>query len=576
MSSLEIKFDPIQFEVIRNALLEATEEMTVALRRSAYSTNIKTRADFSCAFFNRDLQAVAQAFAQPCHLGSLAESVPKAIREYGVDNLGPGDAILSNHPYLGGVHLNDITLISPVYHRDELFGYVASLAHHVDVGGGAPASIGAFREVFQEGIIIPPVKLVYRGEIVDDVFRLVLEQIRSKRETAGDFRAQIAANNTGIRRIVSLLDQKGVETVAFYISELLDYTERRTHAEIAALPQGSFTADGYVDNDGFTDKPVYLTGKMVVDADGVHFDLTGCDSQRRAPVNSTYAQTFAACAYVLKALIDPDIPVNAGFYRVVRLTAPSGTVVNCSPPAPVVGGWETQMRVSEILLKALAPVLPERIPAGTKAMMAQLGFGGADPRTGELYAYYETMAGGYGGRVISDGPDAVQAHSQNTENAPVEETEINYPVRILRYELVENSEGAGEYRGGLGLRRDYFFDHEVSFTILADRDRWGPSGLFGGEDGEVARYVLNPDAEATKLGSKVTVQLKPGDVISYRTCGGGGYNPPAIRHPQAVLRDVKDGKVSLERARDLYQVAINTETWSVDTEETAKLRQNID
>ena len=376
MSSSEIRFDPIQFEVIRNALLEATEEMTIALRRSAYSTNIKTRADFSCAFFDRELQAVAQAFAQPSHLGSLAEFVPRAIREYGVDNLGPGDAILSNHPYLGGVHLNDITLMSPVYHEDELFGYVASLAHHVDVGGGAPASIGAFREVFQEGIIIPPVKLVDRGEIVDDVFRLVLEQIRSKRETAGDFRAQIAANNTGIRRIVALLDQYGTETVAYYINELLDYTERRTRAEIATLPQGSFSADGYVDNDGFTDVPVYLAGKMIIDADGVLFDLTGCDPQRRAPVNSTHAQTFAACAYVLKALIDPDIPVNTGFYRCVRMNAPFGTVVNCAPPGPVVGGWETQMRVSDILLKALAEALPERVPAGTKAMMAQLGFGG--------------------------------------------------------------------------------------------------------------------------------------------------------------------------------------------------------
>ncbi|MCZ6677407.1 MAG: hydantoinase B/oxoprolinase family protein [Candidatus Poribacteria bacterium] len=572
MQPLKATFDPIKFEVIRNALVEATEEMTIALRRSAYSTNIKTRADFSCAFFDSELQPVAQAFTQPVHLGSLSELVPRVIREYGPENISPGDAILSNDPYLGGVHLNDITLISPVYHNEELFGYVANLAHHVDVGGGAPASIGAFREVYQEGVIIPPVKLVQGGQIVSDIFRLILAQIRSKRETAGDFRAQVAANTTGVRRLGALLDRMGAETIAFYIDQLLTYTERRTRAEIAKLPQGAFTADGYVDNDGFTDEPVHLVAKMVIDDDGVLFDLTGCDPQRRAPVNSTYAQTFSACAYVLKSLIEPDVPVNAGFYRLVRIIAPEGTVVNCTPPAPVVGGWETQVRLSDVLLKALASAIPDRIPAGTKAMMCQVGFGSIDPRTGELYAFYETLAGGYGGRATRDGPDAVQTHGQNTENAPIEETEINYPVRILRYELVDDSEGPGEQRGGLGLRRDYLFDHEVSFTILADRDRWGPWGLFDGLPGQVARYVLNPDDEAATLGSKVTVQLKPGDVISLRTCGGGGYGPPEDRDAQRVLRDVRDGKVSPERARDVYKVVINTVDWTVDAKETARLR----
>ncbi len=565
-------FDPIKFEVIRNALIEATEEMTIALRRSAYSTNIKTRADFSCAFFDKELQPVAQSFTQPVHLGSLSQSVPRVIREYGPENLGPGDAILSNDPYLGGVHLNDITLISPVYYDGELFGYVANLAHHVDVGGGAPASIGAFREVFQEGVIISAVKMVENGEIVPDVFRLVLAQIRSKHETAGDFRAQVASNNTGVRRLTALLDRMGAETVAFYIDQLLAYTERRTRAEIAKLPQGVFTADGYVDNDGYTDEPVRLVGKLVINDNGVLFDLNGSEPQRRAPVNSTYAQTFSACAYVLKSLIDPDIPVNAGFYRLVQIDAPLGTVVNCSPPGPVVGGWETQVRLNDVLFKALAPAIPDRIPAGTKAMMCQMGFGGTSPRTGELYAYYETMAGGYGGRVTSDGPDAVQCHGQNTENAPIEETEINYPVHIARYELVDDSDGAGKYRGGLGLRRDYRFDHEVSFTILADRDRWGPWGLFGGDDGEIARYTLNPDAEAVKLGSKVTVQLKPGDVVRVQSCGGGGYGPAIERDPQLVLRDVHEGKVSLERAQEIYRVAIDPDTWTVDEAETEKLR----
>ena len=334
-----MQIDPIQFEVIRNALLEATEEMAIALRRSAYSTNIKTRADFSCAFFDRDLRPVAQAFTQPVHLGSLTILTPRAVREYGPENLREGDAILVNDPYRGGVHLNDITLIAPVYCGGELFGYVANLAHHVDVGGGAPASIGAFQQVYQEGIIIPPVKLVEEGEIAADVFELVIAQIRSKRETRGDFRAQVAANHSGIRRLQGLVAQVGFETVAFYMDRLIEYTRERTEAELASLPRGEFAAAGVIDNDGFTDEPVKLAVRVVIDDDGVLFDLTGCDPQRRAPVNSTYSQTFAACAYVLKCLIDRDVPVNAGFYEQVRLQAPEATVVNCTAPSPVVGGW---------------------------------------------------------------------------------------------------------------------------------------------------------------------------------------------------------------------------------------------
>lgn len=573
---LTSSFDPIKFEVIRNALLEATEEMAIALRRSAYSTNIKTRADFSCALFDRNMQPVAQAFAQPNHLGSLGKSVPRVIQEYGPQNLGPGDAILANDPYLRGVHLNDITLISPVYAGDELLGYVASLAHHVDVGGGAPASVGAFQEVYQEGIIIPPVKLVQNGQIVNDVFRLVLAQIRSKHETAGDLRAQIAANNTGARRLQALVKRMGRETVAFYIDELLTYTERRTRAEITRLPQGVYTAQGVMDSDGFTDQPVRLAARVVINDEGILFDLSGSDPQRRAPVNATYAQTYSACAYVLKCLIDPDVPVNAGFYRLVRLIAPEGSVVNCLPPAPVVGGWENNARLTDVILKALAPALPQRIPAGTKAMICHAGFGGADPRNGQYYCFLETLAGGYGGRAASDGPDAVQTHGQNTENAPIEETEINYPVRILRYELVNDSEGPGRQRGGLGLRRDYLFpDHQVSFTILADRERWGPWGLFGGQAGRRASYLLISDNRETELGSKVTLQLSPGQVISYRTCGGGGYGPPTQRNPQLVLRDVREGKVSAQRARDIYGVAVNPDTWTIDEPETARLRQEF-
>lgn len=570
----EQPIDPITFEVLRNALTEVTEMMSLALRRSAYSTNIKTRADFSCALFDHHMQPVAQSFSQANHLGSLVEMVPRMLTEYGLDNLGPGDVLLGNDPYRGGAHLNDILVLSPVFHEGDRVGFVANIAHHVDVGGGAPASVGAFREVYQEGVIIPPVRLVRAGEIVADVFALVLAQVRAKRETAGDFRAQLAANATGTQRFSALVDRYGIAKIKRYIAELIAYTDRRTAAELARLPRGTFIAEGVIDSDGFSDDPVKLSATVIIDASGILFDLTGSDPQRRAPVNSTYSQTFSACAYVLKCLIDPDVPVNAGFYRHVHFIAPQGTVVNAAHPAPVVGGWETNSRLTDVILKALAPALPDLIPAGTKGMICHAGFGGVDPRSGEFYCFLETLGGGYGGRFQSDGPDAVQAHGQNTENAPIEETELNYPVRITRYELVADSDGPGQWRGGLGLRRDYLFeDHAASFTVLSDRDRWGPEGLFGGQSGLKARYILNPDTDDRSLGAKATVELRPGDVVSYRTCGGGGYGPPEARDPAAVLRDVREAKVSVERAGSDYRVAIRPDGRTVDDAATARLRE---
>ena len=575
-NSHQNQIDPIRFEVIRNALSQATEEMAAALRRSAYSTNVKTRQDFSCAYFDPEMRVIAQAFTQPVHLGSFVEHVPRAIRRHGVDNLGPGDMILSNDPYGGGVHLNDISLIGPVHWNGRLAGYTACLAHHVDVGGGAPASVGAFQEVFQEGVIIPAVKLVKGGEIVDDVFRLVLAQIRSKRETAGDFRAQVASNLTGIRRVNEIIDRFGMDEFLRYVDEIVDYTSRRTRSEIEKLPKGVYTAAGSVDNDGFTDKPVQLKVKVTIDDSGVHFDTTGSEAQRRAPVNSTFAQTFSACAYALRALMDKDLPVNHGFYQYVRITAPLGSVTNCVHPAPVVGGWETHVRVNDLIFKALSVSLPDEVPAGTKAMQCHSGFGGEHPRTGEYYCYLETLAGGYGARSSSDGPDAVQAHGQNTENAPVEELESNYPLRIDRYGLIPDSEGAGKYRGGLGIRRDYLFPSETTFTILADRDKAGPHGLFGGQPGSISVYALMRDGEETHLSSKSTVHLQPGDVISYRTSGGGGFEDPLTRDPELVLSDVADGKVSVERASSVYGVVISEDGQSVDLAATERLRGGSD
>jgi N-methylhydantoinase B len=568
--------DPVRFEVIKSALAAAIDEMGVALQRSAYSTNIKTRGDFSCMFFDRDLRAVAQAFTQPIHLGGLFHLVPTVIRDYGPEKLDPGDGLLVNDPFKGGVHLNDVTLISPVFHRGNLFGYMASLAHHVDVGGGAPASIGAFREVYQEGIVIPGVKLVKQGQIDDDLFRFLIANVRAKHETSGDLRAQMAANALGARRIGELIDRFGQTALEQHIEELLAYTARRTRQEIARLPSGCYEAEGFLDDDGVSDEPIRLAAKLEIRGDCIRFDLSGTSPQRRAPMNSTFAQTFSSCAYFLRCLTDPDLPVNAGFYEAIEVHAPEGTVANAVHPAAVVGGWEVSVRWIDVFLKAISDALPDRVCAGGKSMQCHAGFGGFDPRphkdARQYYCFLETLAGGYGGRSGKDGPDAVQTYSQNTENAPVEETELNYPVRILRYELIPDSEGAGEFRGGLGLRRDYYFpDHEPTFTILADRCKFPAQGLFGGGTGKVARYALiDSEGREHPLGSKTTFTVPRGWTVTMQTCGGGGYGPPEKRPKEAVLRDVREGKVSAGRARAVYNVAAPSEERAGDGDESGQ------
>ena len=572
--ALAADIDPVRFEVIRNALLAITEEMGATLRRAAYSTNIKTRGDFSCAFFDRELRTIAQAFAQPSHLGSLAHIVPRAIRTYGAERLVPEDGILVNDPYLGGVHLNDITLVTPVFHDGALLGYVANIAHHVDVGGGAPGSIGVSSEIYQEGLVIPPVRFVKGGRIDPDIFALIRSNFRGTREISGDFRAQTAANRLGAQRIAELVAQHGAATLTRYLDELLAYTERRTRAAFAEFPDGRFSAESFMDGDGVTDQPVRLAVTVTIEGGRLTVDLSGCDDQRKSPTNATTSQAYSGVVYVLKCLIDPDIPVNDGFYRLIDIRSRPGSVVHAQHPAAVAAGWEVAMQLCDLLFRALAPALPDRVVAGTKGCVCNIAFGGVNPATGEYFTYYETIAGGYGATLATDGMDAVQAHFQNTENAPVEETEAAYPVRILRYELIGDSEGAGRHRGGLGVRRDYTFPgHAPSFSILSDKARFAPWGLFGGQDARPAKYVLNPETpQARELPSKITFQLAPGDVVSVQTPGGGGTESAMARPAAAVAADVALGKISVERARALYGVVLDTTTGALEAAATAAER----
>ena len=572
-----MQFDPILFEVIRNSLVEATEEMSVCLQRTAYSTNIKTRLDYSCAFVDAQGRMVAQAFCQPAHLVTIGRIVPRAVAEYGPENLGPGDGLVVNDPHRQASHLNDIFLISPFFHEGKLIGYVANTCHHVDVGGGAPASIGAFQEIYQEGVVLPVVKLLSEGSLVTDIFKMLVANVRAKKEVAGDLRAQIAANGIGIRRLTHLLERHGTKTIRFYIDRLIEYSEQRTRDQVRKLPAGSFEAEGFLDDDGITDRPVRLKARVTVDDGQVTFDFTGTDAQRPAPMNCNLTQTFTACVYVLKCLVDSDIPLNEGFYQPIHVIAPQGLAVNPRPPTAIVGGWEVCARLCDVLFKAFSAVLPEKVPAGTKAMICHAGFGGIDPRTHQYYCFLETLAGGYGGRIRSDGPDAVQTHVQNTQNAPVEETEQNYPVRITRYSLIPDSDGPGRFRGGLGLCREYLFvDHEPVFTILADRVKFPPWGLFGGGDGKCARYSLISDGGEKEIGSKTSLTVRNGERIRMETCGGGGYGPAWERDPERVLRDVREGKVSLSRARECYGVAIDPKHPVIDQEETERLRSALE
>ncbi len=541
----ERQTDPILFEVIRNALVEATEEMSVCLQRTAYSTNVKTRLDYSAGFVDAQGRMIAQAFCQPAHLVTIGRIVPRAVNEYGAENLRPGDALMVNDPHRQASHLNDIFLISPFYADGELQGYVANACHHVDVGGGAPASIGAFREIYQEGLILPVIKIVSQGKIVDDLLKFVLANVRAGKEVSGDLRAQVLANEMGVRRLNQLADRFGMDKLKFYSEKLINYSERLLRAELRRLPCGSYEAEDKLDDDGISDRPVNLRVKVILDGSKVSFDFSGTDSQRAAPMNCNLTQTFTACVYVLKCLTDPDIPLNEGFYRPIEVIAPEGTAVNALHPTAIVGGWEVAMRICEMLFRALGQAMPHLVPAGTKGTVCQVGFGGRDPRTDRYYCFYETLAGGYGGRLHSDGPDAVQTHFQNTQNAPVEETELNYPVQIRRYSLVPDSGGAGRTRGGLGLCREYaFIGHDATFTTLADRAKFAAHGLFGGQEGRPAKYQIVSGNSVMAIPSKGTIQVRQGEIVRIESPGGGGYGPVEDRSPDLTAADRRQGKIT--------------------------------
>jgi N-methylhydantoinase B len=507
----EMRLDPVTLSVLASSLAGIAEEMGAVLIRGSYSSNIKERRDCSTALFDARGRMVAQAEHIPVHLGAMPEAVAAIMRR----DPEPGDVFAINDPYSGGTHLPDITLVSPVAPGGEIIGYAVTRAHHSDVGGMRPGSMPSdSREIFQEGVIIPPVRLVRGGEYVEDVLDLLLANVRTPDLRRGDLRAQIAANNIAEERIGELIERRGEETVLVAFEEVISYTERRTREAIRALPDGEHEAEDFMEGDGITDEDIPIKATVVIEDDSITIDFAGTADSVRGNVNCPLPVTRSACYFALRVLLPKDIPANAGTYMPMEIEAPEGSLVNARYPAAVVAGnVETSNRIADAALAAFSSFAPEAVPAQGQGTMNNTIIGGPG------WTYYETIGGGQGASARGPGPSGVHVGMSNTLNTPVEAFELEYPMRVERYELLYGSGGRGKHRGGDGIVRSVRVLEPASLSLLTDRRRHAPRGIEGGEPGEVGRNLLNDE----ELPPKVSRDLEDGDVVTIRTPGGGGY-----------------------------------------------------
>jgi N-methylhydantoinase B len=562
--------DPVELEVFKNLYHSIAEEMGAALRRTSFSPNIKERRDYSCAVFDSEGQVIAMGDHMPVHLGSMPMSVAAAVEQC---TLEPGDVVMLNDPFRGGTHLPDITLVMPVHlsqpgtlecgdgalprpgaakprrHTTSDF-YVASRAHHADVGGTYPGSMGPCREIYQEGLRIPPVKIMRGGKLVADVLALLLNNVRTPEEREGDLGAQIAACQTGAQRLREICARYGISRTKKAAADLLVYSEEMMQTFLRTIPPGHYQAEDFLDDDGVEDKPVRIAVTIHVAASSarkssavetrlaassrrqspanVTIDFTGSDPQVQGAINAVEAITYSACFYVFRCLLREDVPATSGLMRPIRVIAPSGTVVNAKPPAAVAGGnVETSQRIVDVLLKALAQAIPDRIPAAASGTMNNLTIGGIDPRSGKPFAYYETIAGGMGARSTKDGVSGVHTHMTNSLNTPAEALEYAYPIRLRQYSFRSKSGGTGLHSGGDGIVREIEVLTDAQVTLLADRRSRGPYGLAGGADGAPGRtLIIRRDGSAEEIPGKTSVRLHSGERVRIESPGGGGWGGP--------------------------------------------------
>jgi N-methylhydantoinase B len=521
--------DAVTLEVYRHLFTALAEEMGASLRRASFSPNIKERRDYSCALFESQGVAVALGDHMPVHLGAMPMSVEAALAELG--HLDPGDVVILNDPFHGGTHLPDITLISGVYWEGELLGYVASRAHHSDVGGMSPGSMPLAREIFQEGLRIPPVLLFRKGIRNEDLWQTILANVRTPVERAGDLDAQLAALHTGSVRLLEMVERRGTSEVLAAMQGLIAYADRLVAAGIQEIPDGVYEAEDFLDDDGFGSGPVPIRVAMGIEGDRMVLDFEGSSPQMPGGINAVAAITSSATRYVVRcmveALLGTPLPAGGGSMASVELRLPPGSLVNAQLPASVAAGnVETSQRITDTLLQAFGKALPELAPALSQGTMNNTTVGGLDPRTGESFAYYETVGGGLGAAPQGPGLSGVHSHMSNSLNTPVEALEHAYPFRVTHYSIRRGSGGKGIHRGGDGLRRDIQLLGDSQVTLLSERRLQGPRGAQGGEDGATGENILIRNRQEEKVPGKVTFDALAGDIISIRSPGGGGWGKP--------------------------------------------------
>ncbi|ERH07022.1 MAG: N-methylhydantoinase B/acetone carboxylase, alpha subunit [Halonotius sp. J07HN4] len=511
--------------------------MGQVLIRGAYSPNITERQDCSTAIFDADGRMVAQAEHIPVHLGAMPEAVDAVLDH----NPAPGDVFVLNDPFAGGTHLPDVTLVAPLAPREEILGYAVSRAHHADVGGMTPGSMPAgAEEIYQEGLRLPPTRLVDAGDRNEELFSLLLANVRNPDERRADFRAQLAATERAEERLTDLIDDHGYDRIRAGFDAVIDYSRERIQDSIAELPDGTYRASDVLEGDGVTDDDIAIEVAVTIDGAVISVDFTGTADQVAGNLNAPLAVAKSAVYFVIRSLTDPEIPPNHGCYEPVTVTAPVGCLLNPTPPAAVVGGnVETSQRVTDVVFLALAGAAPDRVPAQGQGTMNNLIIGG---RGGE-FAYYETIGGGFGGRADGDGMDGVQVGMTNTLNTPVEALEAEYPLRVDRYALRSGSGGDGAYRGGLGLERRLCVQQDATVSLLTERRRNAPNGVNGGKPGATGENLLElPDEPEKSLPAKTTIDVPAGSVITVRTPGGGGHGDPGDRSDELREQDQSEGK----------------------------------